>query len=76
MCQKSTGVRKLYFYKTVDFLSWTFNVPALWSLHCSFVDLGAAKPLSAGAVSGPEHCSIPTDLTGTAEFSAILLKFT
>lgn len=76
MCQKSTGDTKLYFCKTVGFLSWTFNVPGLWSLHCSVVNLGAAKPLSAGAVSDPEHCSITTDLTGTAEFGAVLLKFT
>lgn len=54
MCKKSTTVRK---YKTVGFLSWTFSVPGLWSLHCSFMDLCAAKPLSSGPVSGPEHHS-------------------
>lgn len=68
MCKKSTTVRK---YKTVGFLSWTFSVPGLWSLHCGFMDLCAAKPLPSGPVSGPEHCSITADLTGTVEFSTM-----
>lgn len=50
-------------------LSWTFNVPGLWSLHRGFVHLSAAKPFSAGPLSHPEHYCIPTDLTGTAKFS-------